>query len=737
MSRKVQVFNGVDYVEARVNGATNNRVTGYPIDPNKPGSYYFDHQLLRSCDGEPDSNDCSAINITFGVSGRSPAVLNFSKPVQSFRLELLGSSPEYATIYAGDKFTVEFYDDYNRKLAHRTFQGTYRNDPQVPQALRHLTPIDSYDVNWNGGFPLLNFNGKVSYIKFIYEPSRIRYSYDGIALPANDSVLNSSVGITISFVVTGEEQLVRDRRVAAERNRDEQSRQRNQLAQQSVESVREEAQRQADRNIQTFNQRILEQRRRNGTETLPPGAERRLTQDTLGNPVEIIVTAEQLKKERADQTLSAEADFLRSEYGSTGIFSRPNVTRAGFRDSNLFTRDQDNQIERIAITVTPALVQDRDYLNIEDGIFEAVANFPIAYFRQNELPFPWQTYNAPQDYEVTTKQSIGFAKPLSSITLNIDTNINPVGVITLFNKDNVQIASGQLMRGNVKYSYEALDNKTFNLQDKEIKRIELITEPGKIYLLSIPSVEIIRPITPPIQNNIVGYQNQSGTGGGNHTHGLRPNPHDHDITPDPHTHNITPNPHRHGMRFESGSLGNGAWFDRTRDCPLGPEILIKLLYDEMNTETAKEKSRVSEAAKKGNWIAANKIGKPVWDYLERYYIHRIICYLRAHLWYTEYETLSIVPTDLTIVPRELIVEYGGYVGGQGTTGRSTVSSPPAPPPPPPPTVYCVTPDDFNNPDVGNWTCKPYEAAEFSSTEICVFPGTIGFTQRCTEQDMYN
>lgn len=180
-----------------------------------------------------------------------------------------------------------------------------------------------------------------------------------------------------------------------------------------------------------------------------------------------------------------------------------------------------------------------------------------------------------------------------------------------------------------------------------------------------------------------GDLNNFSGGYGNHYHDVEPNPHIHLITPDPHAHQITPNPHRHGMRFrESGSFVDTVL---ENNCRIGPEILINLIYNELNTETAKEKPRVSNTAKKGNWITANKIGKPIWDYLENYYIRRIICYLQARTWYTEYETLTIVPTDLDILPTGLITKYGGgnnrIIGPQGTVVSNTMQNLSNTPPP--------------------------------------------------------
>jgi len=153
---------------------------------------------------------------------------------------------------------------------------------------------------------------------------------------------------------------------------------------------------------------------------------------------------------------------------------------------------------------------------------------------------------------------------------------------------------------------------------------------------------------------------------------VTPNPHIHNITPNPHAHEITPNPHRHAMRFlESGSFTDTAL---ENSCRVGPEVLINLIYNSLNTETAKEKSRVSEAAKKGNWITANKLGRPIWDYLENYYIRRVICYLQARVWFTEYETLGIIPTTLDILPTGLILTNNGsnVVGPQGMSTPSTI-----------------------------------------------------------------
>lgn len=155
-----------------------------------------------------------------------------------------------------------------------------------------------------------------------------------------------------------------------------------------------------------------------------------------------------------------------------------------------------------------------------------------------------------------------------------------------------------------------------------------------------------------------------------HKHGINPNPHNHEIEPNPHTHDITPNPHRHGMRFaESGSFVD---FGLENNCRVGPEILVNLIYTSLNEETAKEKSRVSEAAKKGNWITANKLGRPIWDYLENYYIRRVICYLQSRVWYTEYETLTNVPTTLTVVPTALYIDE---LGRQTTTARQQTTNP--------------------------------------------------------------
>lgn len=179
--------------------------------------------------------------------------------------------------------------------------------------------------------------------------------------------------------------------------------------------------------------------------------------------------------------------------------------------------------------------------------------------------------------------------------------------------------------------------------------------------------------------NITNIVNSLRNDYNNHTHPIDPNPHIHNITPDPHAHEITPNPHRHGMRFnEAGVIDSRL----ENSCRIGPEILINLIYNELNTETAGEKSRVSEAAKKGNWITANKLGKPIWDYLENYYIRRVICYLQSRLWYTEYETLTIVPTDLDILPTGLVTNPANanspnaqVKGPQGTVVLNPIQPP--------------------------------------------------------------
>jgi hypothetical protein len=143
----------------------------------------------------------------------------------------------------------------------------------------------------------------------------------------------------------------------------------------------------------------------------------------------------------------------------------------------------------------------------------------------------------------------------------------------------------------------------------------------------------------------------------------------HNVVPNPHTHEITPNPHRHAMKFiESGSIdGRPRVFND--GCKLDCNILIKLIYDSLNTELAGSKTRVTAAAKKGNWITANKIGKPICDYLEDYYIYRVICYLRSRVWYTEYEALANIPTVLDIQSTGAMLTNTG--GLQGTEQQNT------------------------------------------------------------------
>lgn len=203
---------------------------------------------------------------------------------------------------------------------------------------------------------------------------------------------------------------------------------------------------------------------------------------------------------------------------------------------------------------------------------------------------------------------------------------------------------------------------------------------------------------------------------------VTPNPHIHFISPNPHTHDITPNPHRHEMRFfESGSIdGRPRVFND--GCKIDCNVLIKMIYDSLNTELAGSKNRVTAAAKKGNWITANKIGQPICEYLENYYIYRVICYLRSRIWYTEYETLANVPTQLDVQPTGLILTNSGnnIVGPQGTEQQVMTQQPishadfpapiqhsdipmhvdtphndaPPPPPPPPPQIsylYCKPP----------------------------------------------
>jgi hypothetical protein len=144
---------------------------------------------------------------------------------------------------------------------------------------------------------------------------------------------------------------------------------------------------------------------------------------------------------------------------------------------------------------------------------------------------------------------------------------------------------------------------------------------------------------------------------------VKPDPHNHNIEPNPHTHAITPNPHRHAMRFlESGSLNLA-----NDGCRLPSNILVNMIYNSLNTELEGNKPRVTEAAKKGNWITANKIGIPIWEYLEDYYINRVVCYFRSRTWFTEFESLSIVPTSLEILPTglELTYDRNNIVGPQG------------------------------------------------------------------------
>jgi hypothetical protein len=162
---------------------------------------------------------------------------------------------------------------------------------------------------------------------------------------------------------------------------------------------------------------------------------------------------------------------------------------------------------------------------------------------------------------------------------------------------------------------------------------------------------------------------------------VTPNPHTHLISPNPHVHGITPNPHRHAMRFfESGSIdGRPRIFDD--GCKIDCNVLVKLIYDSLNSELAGSKTRVTAAAKKGNWITANKIGRPICNYLENYYLYRVICYLRSRVWYTEYESLSILPTQLTIQETGLILTNSGnnIVGLQGSEQAQGAPIPPSTP----------------------------------------------------------
>lgn len=304
-------------------------------------------------------------------------------------------------------------------------------------------------------------------------------------------------------------------------------------------------------------------------------------------------------------------------------------------------------------------------------------------------------------------------------TLTIGTSGNPLGVINAYDSDGVIIfgIKPALPNGNVYFTVDGVEQSQFiqNLSGQTSQYIIKKANGNLIYQFAVEnrtklikkvvlepagnrvwyqSIDWNRPVPPPppvinttqglaaggtivgggmaglsaATGNYFGNQNFSGGYGGNHTHGIEPNPHIHNITPDPHTHQITPNPHRHGMRFaESGSFIDTAL---ENSCRVGPEVLINLIYNSLNTETEKEKSRVSNAAKKGNWITANKIGKPIWDYLENYYIRRVICYLQSRVWYTEYETLTVVPTDLDVLPTGLIASYHNgmntQLGAQGT-----------------------------------------------------------------------
>jgi hypothetical protein len=165
------------------------------------------------------------------------------------------------------------------------------------------------------------------------------------------------------------------------------------------------------------------------------------------------------------------------------------------------------------------------------------------------------------------------------------------------------------------------------------------------------------------------------------------------------------------MRFAE----EGSYLDISLEnsCRVGPETLINLIYNELNTETEKEKSRVSEAAKKGNWVTANKIGKPIWDYLENYYIRRIICYLQARSWYTEYETLNNIPTNLDVLPSGLILSYNGnnIVGPQGsrnnTVSTTTIDAPSK-------LIYCAPQFDSRTPNLyPSYDCSPYQVSSCS------------------------